>query len=141
MADGYVSPICAPVDDASGDYYAGRDCHTSGWGTTSSGGTSSQVLLYTNIEVETYDRCVATHPAGWVEPGMLCAGRPDNGYDRDACQGDSGGPLFLYESDNNGDEGWVLIGQVSWGLGCAGLTPGVYADTAYYMDWFNDIIF
>lgn len=135
FTEGYVGSVCAPVDDKSGDYYAGRPCHTSGWGTTSSGGSSSQVLLYTNIEVTTFDVCVSTHPNGWVEPGMLCAGRPDNGWDRDACQGDSGGPLYLYDND-----GWVLIGQVSWGIGCAGLTPGVYADTAYYIDWFDGII-
>ena len=50
-------------------------------------------------------------------------------------QGDSGGPLYLWEGD-----GWVLIGQVSWGIGCAGQTPGVYADSAYYVDWFDGII-
>ena len=49
-------------------------------------GVSSQVLLYTNIDVTTYQVCVDTHPNGWVEPGMLCAGRPDDGWDRDACQ-------------------------------------------------------
>jgi len=135
FTDGRVGPICAPVDDKSSDYYSGLPCHTSGWGTTSSGGSSSDVLLYTNIEVTSYQTCVDTHPAGWVEPGMLCAGRPDNGWDRDACQGDSGGPLYLYDND-----AWVLIGQVSWGIGCAGLTPGVYADTAYYIDWFAGII-
>jgi len=140
FVDGYLGPICAPVDDKSTNYYAGRACHTAGWGTTSSGGSSSNVLLYTNIEVTTYDVCANRHPAGWVEPGMVCAGRPDNGWDRDACQGDSGGPLYLWDSDSRGNEGWVLIGQVSWGIGCAGLTPGVYADTAYYMYWFAGII-
>jgi len=140
FVEGFIGAICAPVNDKSTEYYSGRPCHTAGWGTTASGGSVSDTLLYTNIEVTTYGVCVARHPAGWVEPGMICAGRPDNGYDRDACQGDSGGPLYLYDTDSRGNEGWVLIGQVSWGIGCAGLTPGVYADTAYYMDWFANVI-
>ena len=57
-------------------------------------------------------------------------------------QGDSGGPLYLWEEENEDDDegAWVLIGQVSWGIGCAGQTPGVYADSAYYLDFFDFII-
>ena len=47
---------------------------------------------------------------------MMCAMDPG----QDACQGDSGGPLYDQEND-------VVVGIVSWGVGCAGDFPGVYA--------------
>ncbi len=41
------------------------------------------------------------------------------------CQGDSGGPLFT--TDTGG--GFVQMGVVSWGIGCAlAEYPGVYAE-------------
>ena len=59
--------------------------------------------------------------------GMLCA------FDRgeDSCQGDSGGPLI--RTDSNGTD--IQIGIVSWGVGCAESSPGVYADVGYHYDW------
>jgi len=56
---------------------------------------------------------------------MLCAASPG----KDACQGDSGGPL--YDAKKN-----VLIGIVSWGIGCANPNyPGVYARISEAIDW------
>lgn len=54
---------------------------------------------------------------------MLCAGNTEN-WERDACVGDSGGPLFC----NN-----LLVGIVSWGIGCGKKNyPGVYTDVYFY---------
>src|SRR3712207_9174924 len=54
---------------------------------------------------------------------MLCAGNTQGG--EDSCQGDSGGPLMVTGADG----GLVLVGAVSFGLGCAFPTQyGVYAE-------------
>lgn len=56
---------------------------------------------------------------------MLCAGYATGG--KDACQYDSGGPLV---------QGSVVVGIVSWGVGCAlPRYPGVYADVGALRDW------
>lgn len=59
---------------------------------------------------------------------MLCAW--DDG--EDACQGDSGGPLIL-EGETFADD--LLVGVVSWGIGCGGPLPGVYAKVSHFYDW------
>jgi secreted trypsin-like serine protease len=50
---------------------------------------------------------------------MLCAQQP--GTVVGACQGDSGGPLFA-----SSQGGFIEVGIVSFGEGCADGFPGVY---------------
>jgi len=55
---------------------------------------------------------------------MFCAA--DIG--KDSCYGDSGGPLLVKET-------LVQPGVVSWGMECAGDTPGVYSKVSKLSDW------
>ena len=68
----------------------------------------------------------------------LCA----DGEGVDACTGDSGGPLVI-----KGGKQDVLIGVVSWGIGCANIgvasgkdSPGVYTKVASHREWIEQFI-
>lgn len=108
----------------------GSETIITGWGTTSSGGYSSDKLLAVKVPVVSNERCDAAYAAyygpGRITDSMLCAGVEGVGG-KDACQGDSGGPLVVNRE---------LAGVVSWGIGCALANyPGVYANVAYLRDW------
>ena len=104
-----------------------------GWGTTASGGSTSENLLKVSVNVSYASSCAANsaYSGSDITDNMICASVPGGG--KDACQGDSGGPLFRY--DNN--DVW-LAGIVSWGYGCAlSYYPGVYSRVANYDAWIN----
>ncbi|XP_055356412.1 trypsin alpha-3-like [Paramacrobiotus metropolitanus] len=121
--------LVQPIDLATVTPPAGAELTVSGWGTTSSGGSSSQILQSVNVHVVSRAACNAANSYyGQIVDGMLCAAADG----RDSCQGDSGGPLVC--SDASGVD--TLVGVVSWGRGCAFANyPGVYADVAYYGSW------
>ncbi|HYF22644.1 MAG TPA: serine protease [Caulobacteraceae bacterium] len=102
-----------------------------GWGAISEGGPLSTDLLEVEVPLVTPEACnAATAYGGVITNNMICAGYMEG--QKDSCQGDSGGPLVA--GDPN--QGWTLIGVVSWGEGCARPNrPGVYAKVANYYDW------
>ena len=101
---------------------------TMGWGTTQSGGNSSNILLEVDVPID--DSC-GNYSNSDITNNMVCAG--DNNGGEDACQGDSGGPLIMTNSDGE----YELIGIVSWGYGCAEAGyPGVYSKVHSRLNWF-----
>jgi secreted trypsin-like serine protease len=100
-----------------------------GFGTTSSGGYTSDQLLETDVTVSTPTECNINATEGGTDlTNSFCAAAPG----KDACQGDSGGPIF---KDN------VLYGVVSSGMGCArDGYPGVYTDVQKFKDFINQNI-
>ncbi|OQS03437.1 serine protease family S01A [Thraustotheca clavata] len=93
-----------------------------GWGTTSSGGSQSKVLLQVGVKIWSNQDCAQN--LNGIHDSMICAGGVEG---QDSCQGDSGGPLTALK---NGKE--VQIGVVSWGEGCAEANkPGVYSRLSY----------
>lgn len=109
---------------------------TIGFGTTSSGGSTSSRLLEASVFTTSNEDCADDYESRRlpVDDTMICAKAPG----KDACQGDSGGPL-LVKCPNGAD---VLIGVVSWGVGCASPSfPGVYGRVSFASDdgFFDDI--
>jgi secreted trypsin-like serine protease len=112
--------LTKPIKLDNGTYSAdATNLVAAGWGTTSSGGRISNVLMEVPLPVVTDAKCKQAYPR--VAPSSICAGYDEGG--KDTCQGDSGGPLF-YE-----DETAIhLVGLTSYGRGCAGRNAyGVYA--------------
>jgi trypsin len=95
-----------------------------GWGTTGSGGEDSRYLLKATVPVSSDAACRTAYGTSYMPNAMVCAGYAKGGVD--TCQGDSGGPLIA---------GGQLIGDTSWGHGCAlAGYPGVYGRIASYYD-------
>lgn len=101
-----------------------------GWGTTSAGGSISDVLRQVTVPYIDTQVCKGLPRYSSVSDNMICAGDLQNGG-IDSCQGDSGGPIFLKDGDN-----WAQVGLTSWGIGCAGRNaPGVYTRVGNYLNW------
>ncbi|KAJ6639625.1 Trypsin-3 [Pseudolycoriella hygida] len=127
LAPAGVAAIGMPAQGAGAA--AGTIARVAGWGATSEGGPSSPVLRAVNVPVVSNAQCNAAFNGG-ITTAMLCAGVTEGG--RDACQGDSGGPLAA---------GNVVIGVVSWGIGCARPNLyGVYANVAQLRTWIDQAL-
>jgi len=123
-----VWPVCLPPSTPS---YANKVATVTGWGTTSSGGSVSDVLREVDVKVKANSDCQSSYGSSNIKETMLCAGAPG----KDSCQGDSGGPLVFKDGGNNYDQ----IGVVSWGYGCANPSyPGVYTRVSKYLTWIKD---
>jgi len=122
------TPVClARASDNT--TFDGKKALVYGWGKTSSGDTAD-VLQEAEVTVASKYLCMGTmlyEEGEIITDDMLCAA----GHRTDACQGDSGGPL-TYKSGLQ----HVLIGDVSWGVGCAkkGLY-GVYGRISHFREW------
>ncbi|MEU2384676.1 serine protease [Streptomyces sp. NPDC012461] len=110
-----TAPYVSPTDTSV--YAAGTTARVLGWGTTRSGGTSSNQLRTATVPTVSDSSCRTSYGSRYVQSDMVCAGYSSGGVD--TCQGDSGGPLLI---------GGRLAGITSWGDGCAAAgSPGVYA--------------
>ncbi|MER5943257.1 serine protease [Streptomyces sp. uw30] len=108
----------------TGVYATGTTARILGWGTTSSGGSSSNQLRTATVPTVSNSSCSSSYGSDFIASDMVCAGYTSGGTD--TCQGDSGGPLLI---------GGVLAGITSWGEGCAQAGyPGIYTRLTTFSD-------
>lgn len=121
-----VAPVTLPAQGAA--TATGTDCVVSGWGTTSSGGsTIPDILRKVTVPIVSDASCRASYGINAISDSMICAGFSNGGAD--SCQGDSGGPLVVQGTRK-------LVGVVSWGIGCGSPNYyGVYTEVAYFHNW------
>lgn len=94
--------------------------------------SSAARLQAVNVPILSSQSCQSAYGTRETISGdvHLCAGHLSGG--RDSCHGDSGGPLIVKAGPN----GYLLVGIVSFGQGCADRnSPGVYARVSTYRDW------
>ncbi|MGB0388115.1 MAG: S1 family peptidase [Ardenticatenaceae bacterium] len=108
-----------------------------GWGQRGEEEASTDALHRVNVPIVANNTCNAPQSNdGQVSKNMLCAGYPEGGLD--TCYGDSGGPLVV---PNAKQDGWLQVGVVSWGDGCALPNKyGVYTRVANFNAWVQEQI-
>ena len=100
-----------------------------GWGQTREDSMRQERRLhYASVPTVPDETCAADYEKAGVRlvaDESICAGKQGV----DTCQGDSGGPMVA----RNAMGGWVQVGIVSWGLGCArDGYPGVYTQISAF---------
>ena len=120
----------------------GTIAHVMGWGDTDADNDRDPLpneLQMVDVEVVSNQQCEDIKK-GSASYGGYGFGIYDSNIctyteEKDACQGDSGGPLIVAGNDASQD---VLIGVVSWGIGCAYL-PGVYGRVSQAYGWIEEL--
>ncbi|XP_073502340.1 transmembrane protease serine 9-like [Phyllobates terribilis] len=136
----YIQPVTLPYQDQ--EFPDGKVCWLTGWGQTGEKAklAAPQTLQEVDLPLINYMDCNkmfqkafnTSLPFNFVKKDMICAGYPEG--KKDGCQGDSGGPLVC----KNG-ESWILVGIVSWGIGCARPgNPGVYTKVSNFSSWIQN---
>lgn len=129
----YVYPACLHQDMLDP-----ANLTATGWGLTSINGNTSDLLLKVKLESVAVSNCSTFYQARTGRPILstqICAKSSDGASD--TCSGDSGGPLQIQEKPNSV---YRIVGVTSYGIGCGGQRPGVYARVASYLNWIENIV-
>lgn len=134
--------LTEPVDRATADTLPlydlagpsdGAAAYVTGWGATTSGGSTVSELHGTEVAVQADCTVWAATMPEWSDTTRLCTSAHPAGF----CQGDSGGPLVVREGGVA-----MVAGIVSFNsrLGCAAPdVPDVYTRVSAYVPWIESV--
>uniref|UniRef100_A0AB38ZE62 Venom S1 protease 10 n=1 Tax=Ectomocoris sp. TaxID=3104572 RepID=A0AB38ZE62_9HEMI len=126
-----VGPACLPYQALD---LEGKKVLVIGWGRTTAKGSSSDILLKVELDVQPLSYCVKSYSyLRTSPPRQLCT----HTKDKDSCKGDSGGPLLYRDPATNR---YVVVGIVSFGKSCASKHGGVWTDVFAYKEWIQQKI-
>lgn len=130
-----INRACLPPNAMT--TYTGQRCWVSGWGKNMFGvqGQYQQILKKVDVPIVAPATCETQLRNARLGPTyvlntttFICAGGESN---KDSCTGDGGSGLVC---PVNGQ--WVVVGLVSWGLGCAAANvSAVYVNVAGLLPW------
>lgn len=98
-----------------------------GFGSLRQDGPLSTILNQVDLLIVPRENCVPAMGDAYGLPTILCAGMRN----KDTCFGDSGGPLLVPWSQG----GWLQVGIVSFGKGCAMAPYGAYTRVSSFAAW------
>ncbi|XP_056112646.1 mast cell protease 2-like [Rhinichthys klamathensis goyatoka] len=117
------------IPKTEGDIPADSVCSVAGWGSLVTNGTSSPVLMETNVKIMNNKKCKHIWGLTFSAGQMMCV-YGDGG----SCGGDSGGPLVC---------GDTAVGVTSFGdpdLCNSPKLPEVYMKVSAYLPWIHKFI-
>ncbi|KAK7137029.1 hypothetical protein R3I93_017179 [Phoxinus phoxinus] len=117
------------IPKTEGDIAADSVCSVAGWGSLVTNGTSSPVLMETNVKIMNNETCKHSWKSEFSAAQMMCV-YGDGG----SCHGDSGGPLVC---------GDTAVGVTSFGdpHGCnSPKLPEVYTKISAFLPWIKKIV-
>ncbi|KAK7126844.1 hypothetical protein R3I94_018130 [Phoxinus phoxinus] len=117
------------IPKTEGDIAADSVCSVAGWGSLVTNGTSSPVLMETNVKIMNNETCKHSWKSEFSAAQMMCV------YGKGgSCDGDSGGPLVC---------GDTAVGVASFGdpnLCNSSTLPEVYTKISAFLQWIKNII-
>ena len=126
----FVSTRPFPINGSPSFPFRNTQVLVLGWGAEKLGGGMVKQLKKVDLEVISNEECQQKMKGFYkIEDSMLCTHKPN----KDACDGDSGGPLLASYQNQ-----WVIVGLVSFGLGCANRYPGVFTRVSSFIDMIKD---
>ena len=143
----YVRKACLPTPQDNIYYRPGTQCIVAGWGAMErrelgdNASAKSTNMKEIHLPIADKDTCIASTSPQFrddVTNYTICVG--DGTGNNDACNGDSGGPLFCKRNKEDYDS-YVVVGIVSWGVGCG--QPGKYVIATHLlnlMDWVRNVL-
>ena len=141
-----VNTACLPSCDNQFDFLfsngTGVRCHVAGWGKDEVDGQFQFIQKKVALPLVPSSSCNSALKRALnnqrrgvgdrfqLDASEVCAGGE---IGKDACTGDGGSPLVCQAQSGR----WTVVGLVTWGVGCASETPGVYARISYFRNWIN----